>query len=116
MARGAPFAIQVTPTAPPPEYADRLLKRSLGLTLKPGKPGKPGKAGGQGVLIDTVREGSLADKAGLRQGDLIVALGEERIAAMADARRAVLAARGRGRLRVSARRGNTTASFVFPFE
>ena len=97
----------MTLTAPPPEYADRILERSIGLKLKPGR---------QGVLIDSVRDGSPADKAGLEGGDRIVALGQERVASLADVRRAVLEARKRGRLRVSARRGNLTASFIFPLE
>ena len=104
---GSPFNIAVTLTAPPPDYADRLLERNLGLKLKPG---------GHGVLIDSVRDGSPADKAGLERGDRIVVLGEERVASLADARRAVLEARKRGRLRVSVRRGNATASFIFPLE
>lgn len=107
MRAGKPLALKVSPAVPPADYADRILERSVGLRLE---------AERKGVVVAAVREGSAAEGAGLRKGDLIVALGETRVGSLAEARQAILAARGTGRIRVSARRGNTRATFVFPVE
>jgi serine protease Do len=51
----------------------------------------------QGVVVDQVEPGTDASRKGLRAGDIIVRVGERRIAAPADLSSAVDAARAAGR-------------------
>ncbi len=100
-----PLALKVTPASPPSDYADRILERSVGLRVK---------ADERGVVVKGVRKGSAAEQSGIRAGDRLVGVGESMVESLEAFRQALLDARGRGRVRLTLRRGNVTASFVFP--
>jgi serine protease Do len=102
---GVPISLKLVVGEPPADYAQKLVDRSLGLQVA---------ADPHGVFIRSVRSGSAADKAGLVPKDRILQVDDARIHGLKDFRRAVLRARRAGEVRITARRGHTTASIVFP--
>jgi S1-C subfamily serine protease len=101
-----PIEMTVILTEPPPDLADRLLERSVGLRLAV----KP-----RGIVVSEVRAGSPAEQAGLRPGDLILKIGGTPVRTLEDLREAILDARSRGQVRITAQRGRSAVTFRFPF-
>jgi serine protease Do len=104
--KGKPITLTVTLSEPPPDLADRMLERSVGLRLV---------AKRRGIVVGEVRAGSPAEQAGLRPGDLILEIGGSAVRSLKDLRGAILDARSQGQVRITAQRGRATASFQFPF-
>ncbi|HZR79743.1 MAG TPA: Do family serine endopeptidase [Candidatus Binatia bacterium] len=71
---------------------------------------------GSGVEIVDVRRGSVADRAGMRPGDAVVAVAGERIATEADFREAVRGLRGASAAEVVVQRGQRQYAINLPLE
>ncbi|WP_298271175.1 DegQ family serine endoprotease [Geobacter sp.] len=86
---------------------------SLGLAVEDLPPDML-RRGATGVMVADVDEGSIAAEAGLRPGDVIVAVNRKRIANRADYDRAMGDARRRGVAVLLVRRGDSSIYFSLP--
>ncbi len=69
----------------------------------------------EGVLLDGVREGSVAEKAGLKAGDIIVKMGEKEIRNVYDYTDAIKALKPGDKITVVVKRGRESLSLVATF-
>jgi S1-C subfamily serine protease len=69
----------------------------------------------EGVLLDGVREGSVAEKAGLKAGDIIVKMGNKEIRNVYDYTDAIRALKPGDTITVVVKRGGESLSLVATF-
>ncbi len=100
-----PLSLSLVPSGPPADLADRLVDRAIGMRVS---------ADREGLFVRSVREGSPAARAGVAPGDRLVGVGEARPPGLEQFRKAILASRSEGQVRITAQRGNRLGSFVFP--
>ena len=93
-------------------------KRKLGLTVEEVTPlmsQKNGLATEDGLLVTGVEEGSIAARAGLQTGDIVVLLGRYRLAGLKDLSTLLPRLPVTGRVRISVMRGDQVLSGVLEF-
>ncbi len=90
--------VDAPPPAPPAAAASGRARPSLGTI--PDMSDEPG-----GVRLSGVRSGSAADSAGMRQGDILIGIGEHAIANLQDFQNALMAHEAGQRVEIRWRRG-----------
>ncbi len=98
--------LQVTPVEFPPQLVESLAWNRLGLQVK---------AARGGMMVQSVRPGSVAHKEGLERGDLIQRLNNQPVAALAAFQEALLSARESRGVVLLVARGPYRAYVTLPF-
>ncbi|MDP9175873.1 MAG: trypsin-like peptidase domain-containing protein [Planctomycetota bacterium] len=105
-------AVKVIPKATPMPDAIVQAKHRLGITLEQMTPALADKTNAQqedGLYIDAVASGSIADRAGVRPGDILVQMGRYRIATLDDLAALLHRLPDAGRVRIGVIRDNALA-------
>ena len=107
---GEERTIVVTAGALTEEKIDDLGWRLLGLRVG------PGGAGSVGLAVTSVRRGSAAARAGLRSGDLLLAVDGAAMESEGAFREAVRSLRGRSQAEIVVQRGRSQARLALPLD
>jgi len=104
-AAGPQRTVTVSSEAPPADFGVRLLRESIGLTLREGR---------DGLRLATVESGGAAARAGLERGDALVALNGEQVNSIADVNKILARDHSRTTLWMLVGRGAWQYTLTFP--
>jgi serine protease Do len=111
-------AVKVTPKAIPLPDAIVAAKQKLGVTIEPVTPllaGRLGLGSEDGMYVAEVLRGSVADKAKIQPGDIILQLGNYRVSKLEDLSVLLQYLPDRGDVLVGIMRGNRTGFLTLKF-
>jgi len=104
---GREIALAVRAEEAPADLPEELLREKLGLALEPAPNG--------GYLVRSVRQGSGAERIGIRRGDLVLGINGRPLDGEEALRRAALALRGLSGALLVVQRGSGRYHVTIPF-
>jgi S1-C subfamily serine protease len=106
---GAKLDVALTAAPLTPERSASTFQSATGLDLSELSPAEARRAGVEAprglVAVDQVRKGSLAQRGGLRRGDIVVAVNSAEVDTLKDFQKAIAQARKSGRAVLLVQRG-----------